>query len=98
MKLKAEGDCIVGVVASSEVVRVSDGVDHFTAVIENEPDNPFAYLMRCLLWLDKREFEIALGDAEDAVRLAPNAARVYCARGQVRAARREYEKRSARLQ
>ena len=48
--------------------------------------------MRSLLWLDKRELDIAPGDAKDAVRLAPNDPRAYSGRGRIRFARREYDK------
>ena len=47
--------------------------------------------MRSFLWLDKHELDIAAGDANDAVRLAPNDARVYSGRGRIRLARREYD-------
>ena len=47
--VKAEGDCIVGVARSSEVIPISRGIDQFTATIEVKPTDPFAYLMRAAL-------------------------------------------------
>ena len=46
LKLKAEDDCIAGVIASSEAVSVSQGIDFFTKQIELNPTYGFAYLMR----------------------------------------------------
>ena len=86
-KLKrAEGACIIGFVPLSEVVPVSQGIEFFTAQIETNR-RPVRYLMRSLLWLT-RQFDIGLGDAEDAVRLAPKDARARSARGQICLAKR----------
>ena len=91
LTLKAEGDCIVGVLLQTEIVSVSQGIDFFTDRLDANASDAFAYVMRSLLWLDKRELEIAARDAEEAVRRAPRDPRVYLGRGQIRLARRELD-------
>ena len=97
MKLKAEGEPVIAAFPSSEMIRVSEGIASVTAQIKLDPDDGFAYLMRSLLWLDKRELDIALGDTNDAVRLAREAHQAYAGRGEVRLARREYDQAIADL-
>ncbi len=89
-KLRSEGDWIVGFVPASAVVPVARGVDYFTTLIGTDAKNEYAFLMRSLLRLDRCEFQTALADADEAVRLAPTASRGYSARGQIRLGRREH--------
>ena len=70
VKLKAEGEPIIADAPSSGIIRVSDGIASVTGQIKADSSDACAYLMRSLLWLDKRELDIALGDTNDAVRLA----------------------------
>ena len=79
VKLKAEGDWIVGSVHASEVIPVAGGTGYFTSLIGADPKNAYAFLMRSLLRLDRRELETALADADQAVRLAPRDSCVYSA-------------------
>ena len=91
LTLKAEDDCIAGTVQASEVVAVSRGIDHFTEQREQLTDVPFANSMRALLWLDQGELDIAMGDADEAVRIASDDYLAHRVRGQIWLRRRKYD-------
>ena len=45
LTLRSENDCIAGVIPSSDVVLVSQGIDFFMSQIEANQEDGFAYLM-----------------------------------------------------
>lgn len=83
---------IDGWTTPDEVVTVEQGIDHYTQVIRDEPDDPHGFTMRATLHHRiRRDLDAALQDYDGAVRVAPNAAHVYNNRANVHVARRDYD-------
>jgi tetratricopeptide (TPR) repeat protein len=78
---------------ADQVVPVERAIEFFTDYIRANPGDSHGYSMRAKIWLEeKKEFDIALGDYNDAIRLNPNAAEVFNNRGTVWAAKLEFDK------
>jgi tetratricopeptide (TPR) repeat protein len=73
---------VSGWVQASEVVPFDQAIDHFTRVIQSRPSS-WAFNMRGMIWADKREFDSALGDYNEAIRRDPKNAGAYANRGTV---------------
>jgi tetratricopeptide (TPR) repeat protein len=69
-----------------EVVAAEDAQAFFTAEIEREP-TAFAYASRSRAWFQTEKFDLALADADAALRLDPKSAVALKCRGRVRLAR-----------
>jgi tetratricopeptide (TPR) repeat protein len=87
--LNADG--LKGWALASEVVPVEQAIEHFTNAIRANPADWFAYTMRAIIWKEKKELDIALGDLNEALRLDPSAASSNN-RGAMREANHEYDK------
>ena len=57
-----------------------------------EPDHAAALGNRCGLWITKGNFDRAIADCDDAIRLDPKGADAYLNRGNAHAARRDYDR------
>jgi tetratricopeptide (TPR) repeat protein len=71
-----------GWVHTKDVVPFDRAIDYFTGVVDSKP-SAWAYLMRGLIWSDRKEYDIALGDFSEAIRLNPRNAATYLNRGNV---------------
>lgn len=90
--LKAEGKGIVGWATVNDVVPVDDAISFFTNQIRANPGDASSYQMRAIIWHEvKKEFDIALGDYNEALRLDPSAAS-YNNRGTLWNGKKEYDK------
>ena len=54
-------------------------MDFFTDHIRSSPGDAFPYAMRALLWQDKKELDMTLGDLNEAIRLDSANRRFYVA-------------------
>jgi tetratricopeptide (TPR) repeat protein len=90
--LKAETQGSSGWAAAVDVVPVDQALDFFSQQIVGHPTDAFLHAVRAFLWLDKKGFDNALRDYDDAIRLEPRNASYYRGRGLVRHARKEYDK------
>ncbi len=81
-----------GYVKKSEVVRVEDAVEYLTDYLRNKPDSSWAYNSRGIVWQDKAEYDIAIKDYGEAIRLDPKDAVAYYNRGNAWRAKKEYDK------
>ncbi|HQR43483.1 MAG TPA: tetratricopeptide repeat protein, partial [Gemmatales bacterium] len=80
-----------GWVTKDKVVRMNEGIQYFTHRITNGDDVAEAYRKRAWLWAMKNEPEIAIKDADEAIRLSPSAS-TYNTRGQAWASKKENDK------
>ncbi len=69
--LKAERRGLRGWTAADQVVAVEEAVDFFTMGIRGDPKDAFPFLMRGLLWTDKKEVDNAIADYTTAIVLDP---------------------------
>jgi tetratricopeptide (TPR) repeat protein len=76
-----------------QIVPVERAIDFFTDYIRANPGDSHGYSMRAKIWQEeKKEYDIALGDYNEAIRLNPNAAQLYNNRGLAWAAKQDYDK------
>ncbi len=66
------------------VVPSDTAMGYFNGVIERTPGPVDALRMRGRLWSDRKDYERALSDLDEAIRLAPDRAPSYVDRGRVR--------------
>ena len=91
--LKAEGKGLGGWAKTNEVVPVERAIEYFTNHIRSCPSEPHGYMMRAALRCkETKDFDLALSDCNQAIRLAPRDPSVYSNRGTVWQNKREYDK------
>jgi tetratricopeptide (TPR) repeat protein len=81
---------IAGWIRKDEVLQVKDGIPFFTQKIQSNDDIASAYANRAWIWYKKGEYNIAIKDAEEAIRMSPSAF-TYTARGQAWQAKKDYD-------
>lgn len=74
------------------VLRPQDAIDHFTADLDKNPQNDHSLACRCWAFMAAGDYDRALLDAEEAVRLSPNSIAWKNNRGEVLIKKKEYEK------
>jgi tetratricopeptide (TPR) repeat protein len=79
--IKAEGNGPSGWAAPDQLVRVDAATEFFTSRIRAKPRDAFSYFMRAWIWQDKKEYDKAIADYTEAIRLDPNDARAFRNRG-----------------
>lgn len=92
---KVDGDWLwVGKawVRTGEVVRRDDAPIYYATVLKRDPSAAYAYMLRGVAWRLKRDYENALRDFTEAIRLEPDAHIAYQARAAVYHQMQEYEK------
>ena len=62
---------VSGWVRSSEVVRFDQAIDFYTQEIAANPGNSAAWNLRGLIWNEKKDFDKAIADYNEAIRLDP---------------------------
>jgi tetratricopeptide (TPR) repeat protein len=89
--LVAEKGGARGWVPAGDVVSLDRATEYFTAAIRAKP-SAAAYLGRGVIWSDQRDYDKAIADYTEAIRLDPGDEIAYTARGNAWRARKEYEK------
>ena len=78
---------------ADQVVPVEQAIEFFTDYIRSNPGDAHGYIMRAMVWrTEKKEFDIALGDCNEAIRLDPTSAYAYTNRGIAWEDKKEYDK------
>jgi hypothetical protein len=82
-----------GWASADQVVPVEQAIAFFTEYIRANPGDSHGYTMRALIWRDeKKEYDIALGDLNEAIRLDPGRAYVWNWRGAAWQFKKEYDR------
>ena len=90
--IAVQHDDVVFWVKKEVALRPRDAIDHYTAVIDKNPTDQRAISCRCWAHMALGEYDRALRDAEEAVRLNPNSTAWKNNRGEVFLKRKEYDK------
>ena len=89
--LRASG--LEGWADASEVVPVDQAIPYYTERIRVSPENPFNYSMRAMIRLEvRKEYDLALADYNEAIRLDQNSAHVYNNRGLIYLAKKDFDR------
>jgi tetratricopeptide (TPR) repeat protein len=90
--IRAENNGFSGWALNNQVVPVEEGIDFFTQQIQDDPGNVFPYVMRAMLWQDRKQIDKALKDYDEVLRLDPSRPWIYNDRGILHFERKDYEK------
>jgi tetratricopeptide (TPR) repeat protein len=85
-------DDVVFWLKKDAVLRPRDAINHYTAVLDKNPEDQRAISCRCWAHMAVAEYDRALRDAEEAVRLSPDSTAWKNNRGEVFIKRKEYDK------
>ena len=83
---------IEGWLPLSQVVLFDQAVDFHTQEIRNDPRNPRGWGLRALIWQDKKDYDLAIADYSEAIRLLPGYASLYINRGIVWIDKKDYDR------
>ncbi len=83
---------VIGWLDSTDVVSLSEGVAHFTKLVEENANDGKARRCRAWAWLELGEHEKALADLNASIVLEPNNTRAYYERGRYWMETCEYDK------
>jgi predicted Zn-dependent protease len=76
----------------ADALRPRDAINHFTAVLDQNPEDERSISCRCWAHMAVGEYDRALKDAEAAVRLSPDSPAWKNNRGEVFIKRKEYDR------
>jgi tetratricopeptide (TPR) repeat protein len=74
------------------VLRPREAIDHYTALLDKTPEDERAISCRCWAYMAVADYDRALKDGEEAVRLNPDSPAWKNNRGEVFLKRKEYDK------
>jgi tetratricopeptide (TPR) repeat protein len=72
-----------GWIGVDQVLPLDLAMDYFDRTIAQDPRDIDSYRMRSQLWNDRKDYDRALADLDQAIRLAPDRATAYVDRGSV---------------
>jgi tetratricopeptide (TPR) repeat protein len=86
-----EGRAARGWVRVGQVVPFEDAIDYYTEGIRANP-TASAYASRAAIWCHRKEYDLAIGDCNDAIRLDPRYEVAHSSRGLAWYAKGEYDR------
>jgi len=90
--IAVQHDDIVFWVKKESALRPRDAINYYTEVLDKNPEDERAISCRCWAYMAVGEFDRALRDGEEAVRLNPDSTAWKNNRGEVFIKRKEYDK------
>lgn len=81
-----------GWVAKEDMVTVEEAPAFFDKLVKEQPNNYYVWQMRGVGWKAKGEYDNAINDFTEAIRLNPHGTLAYISRGIVWYSRKEYDK------
>jgi len=79
--LVAEGSGVKGWAPAANVILFDQAIDYITNQIRANPGAASNYVWRANIWSARKEFDIAIADCNEAIRLDPGNAAPYVGRG-----------------
>jgi Tfp pilus assembly protein PilF len=89
--LTAEREGAEGWVRVENVIPFDRAIDYFTSEIRANPSS-VSYVRRGVIWMSKKEYDLAMADYNEAIRLDPRNETAYLDRGVVWEIKKEYGK------
>jgi tetratricopeptide (TPR) repeat protein len=80
-----------GWIPRSDVIHIDKSIDYFTKAIRRNPTAD-DYVNRGMMWKGKREYDKAISDCNEAIRLNPKYSSYYYSRGHVWERKAEHDK------
>ena len=90
--VRADGNGFSGWALGDQVISVDEAVGFFSDQIRDDPGNVFPYVMRAMLWQDRKEIDKALRDYDEVLRLDPSRGWIYNDRGILHFEQHDYDK------
>jgi len=91
--LVAEGSSVKGWAPAANVILIDRAIDYITRQIDANPGDWAKYVWRANVWLELKEFDIAIADYNEAIRLNPGSAGVaHQGPGRAWRAKKDYDK------
>jgi tetratricopeptide (TPR) repeat protein len=90
--VSVQADDAVFWLKKDSVLRPRDAINHYTAVLDKSPEDERGISCRCWAYMAVGDYDRALRDAEEAVRLNPDSVAWRNNRGEVLIKRKEYDK------
>jgi tetratricopeptide (TPR) repeat protein len=81
-----------GWVKKDDMVLEKEAIPYYTKLIAQNPNDLFAYNQRAAVWKEKKEYDKALADMNELIRLMPKNAIYHHNRAVIWAAKNEHEK------
>jgi tetratricopeptide (TPR) repeat protein len=82
--LVAEGSGVKGWAPAANVILFDQAIDYITNRIRANPGAASNCVRRANVWRERKEFDIAIADYDEAIRLDPGDAAAYVGRGWAR--------------
>jgi len=91
--LVAEGSSVKGWAPAANVILIDRAIDYITRQIDANPGDSTKYVWRANVWLERKEFDIAIADFNEAIRLDHGSAGVaYQGRSRAWRDKEDYDK------
>ena len=91
--LVAEGSSAKGWAPAANVILFDQAIDYITGQIRANPGDWAKYVWRANVWLKRKEFDTAIADYNEAIRLNPGSAGVaHQGRGRAWRGKKDYDK------
>jgi tetratricopeptide (TPR) repeat protein len=91
-RIKVRHRGVAGWFNKADAVLVEDAVRYFTDQVRRNGRDAYAYVHRAVAWEERGEYDLALKDYGEAIRLEPNKAGWYYNRGGLWYAKRDYDR------
>jgi serine/threonine-protein kinase len=72
---------VSGWAPAGDLVRFEQAIDFYSAMINHDPKDGLAFMNRGICWAVRGEFDIAITDIDEAIRLQPDNSVAFAARG-----------------
>ena len=96
--VRAEGNGFSGWALADHMIPIEQGIEYFSERIGEAAGDVFPYVMRAMLWQDRKDIPKALKDYDDVIRLDPTRGWIFNDRGVLHFEQQRLRKGPGRLQ
>jgi tetratricopeptide (TPR) repeat protein len=88
--LRVSSHGVSGWLSKKDALLVDDAVPYFSKQLQHHPRDPWLYTMRGIARLDQKDYERAMRDLDEGIRIDPTKASSFQVRGAIHFVRKEY--------